>query len=514
MNRLALLLLQLGAITVVLVVTPRGTFDLDRFLVPKEVVLHTTAVLAGIFALRRMVFSRVDWMLVGFLALTALSAAFATNPWLGIRGATISASAVVLFWVGRALRDAGFARPLLNTLAFAVVLAAVTALLQAYGLEIDLFPRSRAPGGTLGNRNFVGHAAAFGMPLVLLAALRGRRFLFGATGVLIVMGTLVLTRSRAAWLAFALSMTVFLVAAIVSRSVPWRRFAFVLLFAGAGVALALLLPNALRWRSENPYLESVQGVVNYEEGSGRGRLIQYTRSLRMAAAFPILGVGPGNWPVMYPEYAARRDGSMNGSEPGTTFNPWPSSDWIAFVSERGFAAALLLAAAFATVFFRGARRPPVVAVPEPEPDVAPVPPVTEPGEERLGRPVLLATITAALIAGAFDAVLLLPLPSFVVWTAMGVLWVPASARPRRIVAFLVLLVSVVGAARSVAQLTAMEIYATHGDRSSLERAARIDPGNYRVRMKLARKGRCEHAIAAQELLPSAEAAKAAARRCR
>ena len=487
-------IVQLGAIAVVLAVTPREAFDLDRFLVPKEIVLHATALIAGVLALRRVALSRIDWLLAGYLALSAASAIFATNVWLGMRAAALSASAVLLFWVARALREEGRGRAVVNALAFAVVLAAATALLQAYGVELTIFPRSRAPGGTLGNRNFVGHAAAFGLPLVLLAVLRARRFVFAVPGVAIVFASLVLTRSRAAWLACAVSLAVFFVAMLVSRAVPWKRLTAIALVALAGVAAALVLPNALRWRSDNPYLESVQGVVNYEEGSGRGRLVQYAHSLRMAAAHPILGVGAGNWPVRYPEYAARNDGSIDPSESGTTFNPWPSSDWVAFVSERGFAATALLGIALVLLFVRGWTQLRT--------------------EEGLEAAALLATITAACVAGAFDAVLLLALPSFVVWTALGVLSrQPPAVHRQPIATILLALIALLGAARSTSQLIAMEIYSTRGDRASLESAAAIDPGNYRVRLRLARKGRCEHALAARELFPNAGAAKAAARRC-
>ena len=78
--------------------------------------------------------------------------------------------------------------------------------------------------GTLGNRNFVAHIAAFGLPLVLLAALRARtggRFFVASIGVMIVTASLVLTRSRAAWLAFAAMLLVFLIALVVSP--PVRR---------------------------------------------------------------------------------------------------------------------------------------------------------------------------------------------------------------------------------------------------------------------------------------------------
>src|SRR5881398_878863 len=98
------------------------------------------------------------------------------------------------------------------------------------------------------------------------------------------------------------------------------------------------------------------GVVNYEQGSGRGRLVQYEHSLAMAAHHPIFGVGPGNWAVDYPNHAARNDPSMSDSEGGMTFNPWPSSDWVAFVAERGLAATVLLALALIGVVVGVLRR--------------------------------------------------------------------------------------------------------------------------------------------------------------
>ena len=154
------------------------------------------------------------------------------------------------------------------------MLAAVTALVQAYGIWLPFFAETRAPGGTLGNRNFVGHAAAFGLPLVLLAALRGRRL--APFGVAIVTAALILTRSRAAWIAAA-AVAVIFIAGMIWRAPLWRRLGVVALFAIAGAVAALVIPNTLRWRSDNPYLDSVKGVTAYEQGSGRGRLVQYQR---------------------------------------------------------------------------------------------------------------------------------------------------------------------------------------------------------------------------------------------
>ncbi len=517
-ERLALRCLQFGAVAAALVVSTRTVFDLDRFFVPKELVLHLTAVLAGLLTLRAMFrarFTRIDWLLAGYLMLGVLSAAMATNRWLALRALTLSASALALFWVARELRDAGLARPILSALALAVVVAAATSLLQTYGVETVFFSQNRAPGGTLGNRNFVAHAAAFGVPLLFFLALgaRHRRArLLGSAGVMMVTAVLVITRSRAAWLAFAVVLVVMLLGVLLSPTLrrdgqTWKRLLRTAAVTIVGVAAALAIPNTLHWRSGNPYLESMKRVADYQGGSGHGRLVQYGQSLLIAIRHPLFGVGPGNWPVQYPAHAARNDPSMNESEPGMTSNPWPSSDWVAWLVERGIPAVALLALAFLGIAKSGLRQLFSAR------DV----------EQGLCAVALLGTVAAALMAGLFDAVLLLAFPALVVWTAAGALFVDDEVvapvtRPaaQRLVLIVVIVMAGLGAFRSARQLMAMEIAATHGDRLSLTRAARLDPGAYRMQLRLARMGgrqRCEHARAARSLFPNAQAAIDAARGC-
>ena len=511
-ERLALRALQLGAIAVVVAVSTRHIFDLDRFLIPKELALHATALLGAMFgwrAIRRLTLTRIDALLLGYLLLGAISALLATNRWLGIRAFAVSVSAVLVLWVAR-----GLGPRVLNGLSLAVVLVAVTSLLQAYGVYTHLFAINRAPGGTLGNRNFVAHAAAFGLPLVILAAIRAKRFLLVSGGVAIVFAALVLTRSRAAWLASAAMLLIFFVAIVAAPPLrrdgqTWRRIFGILLFATAGVAAALVIPNSLHWTSANPYLESVKGVADYEKGSGHGRLIQYRNSLMMAVRHPLFGVGPGNWPVEYPRHVKRGDRSLDPSDPGMTFNPWPSSDWMAFLAERGIAATVLFALALLGIFAAAFRR--LRAAPD--------------AEQGLLAATLLATLAAAGVAGMFDAVLLLALPSLIIFAAIGALWpvaVPGpvlaepSGTPSPVIAML-MIVAALATYRSTAQIIAMEIFATQSDRASIERAASIDPSNYSAQMRLARRGtrkqRCEHALIARGLFPLAQAARDVSRFC-
>jgi hypothetical protein len=272
------------------------------------------------------------------------------------------------------------------------------------------------------------------------------------------------------------------------------------------VAAALLLPNTLEWKSDSPYLESVRGMVNYQQGSGKGRLVQYGNSLRMMTTNPILGVGPGNWSVEYPRYASRSDPSMSNTDDGTTANPWPSSDWVAFAAERGAPAAMLLALFFIALLGLAAWNTRVARG----------------ADALLGALALAATVIVTLVVGSFDAVLLLAPPALFVWSLLGALAEPASPtaqrRPvsegvRRWLGPAVLAFGVLAAARGATQIAAMKVANGTSKTGALSRASQLDPGNFRVRMHLAEAykeaGHCERARPeardARELLPMAEA---------
>jgi O-antigen ligase len=328
---------------------------------------------------------------------------------------------------------------------------------------------------------------------------------------------LVLTRSRAAWLGAAAVLVVFGIGWLLSGPVRRHgrtalRLSLLLLFAGAGVAATILAPNTLRWRSENPYSDTAADLVNYQEGSGRGRLIQYQTSMRIAVDHPVLGAGPGNWSVVYPRFAQRGDPSMDPRVAGMTSNPWPSSDWAAFASERGLLAMALLLAVFAGLGIAGLLGA-VRAADE---------------NQGLAAIALGATVAAVLVVGAFDAVLLLALPALLVFTTMGALAAELperKARPlpgglRWVLGLLLLIGAGGGAVRSSAQIAAMALYES-GDRASLVRAAQLDPGSYRIRVRLARAytarrdcaRRRDQVAAAKALYPEAEV-PVRVRRCR
>ena len=215
-ERAALVVLQVGAVAVVVAAAVYKQFELDRFFIPKELVLHVVATLAALCCLtsaRALRLSRVDQLLGLFLAIGLVSSLFATNWWAAGRAVALSLSGATCFWCARTVARAGLARWLIATLALAGVVGALTALLQAYGLRIDAFSLNRAPGGTFGNRNFMAHLCVIVFPALLLSTLRAessRAFGWWSAALAAVGAALVLSRSRAAWLALIACVVVML----------------------------------------------------------------------------------------------------------------------------------------------------------------------------------------------------------------------------------------------------------------------------------------------------------------
>jgi O-antigen ligase len=521
-NRLARYSLELGLLAVVLAALPYKLFELDRYFVPKELVLHAVALTIGaalIVRRRPAGLDMTDALLAFFLVWSGVSALFATNHWVAQRAFGISVSSALVYWGARKIGAMGGYRPLLVVAALATVCAAATALAQAYGVDTDYFSQNRVPGGTFGNRNFVAHIAAIGLPALVWSTVTARRptgGLLGSLGAAVVAAALVLSRSRAAWLAVAACVIVLFIPLIVSRKYWDRkrvggRFARLVLAMTIAGTVATILPNTLNWHSESPYLDSARGMVNYKQGSGRGRIAQYRNTLNMSRANPVFGVGAGNWPVRYVKFAPANDLSI--AEDGMTANPWPSSDWVAFVSERGFVAAVALLAVFASLFFGAFREWSELAD----------------GDAVLLRLVLAGTVVAAMVVSAFDAVLILAAPALLVWTILG-----ASSGPRRsgrtftfssrtaaIASVALMLTVLASAVRSGAQVMSMTSVAQGGRTAGWVAGAAWDPGSYRINLKvaelLARRGRCniagEYARRAASLFPNAPGAKRAVRRC-
>jgi O-antigen ligase len=402
---LATVLLQIGLVGGVLALLPGGSWlDLDRFEYPKELVLNACALAAAacaLVAVQRAAIYKRDLPLLGFIALGLLSTLGAPNRWLAWRALAVSISSFAVYQVARLSASRGHATRLFAVAAGSAALVALMVCLESYGVIRPI--ALRAPGGTLATRNQAGHFLVLALPLVcfLVARVRGRVwFALGVAGIVILAAAIVLTRSRAAWLA-ALGWI-----GIGWPLLRWRRpqlcdgfararIAWMVVAALGGVLLVAVLPPQLQWSSRTPYADTLARLIDYQHGSGHGRLLQYRATLAMAAAHPILGTGPGNWALAYPTYASPHDPTYQ--PPALWQTPaHASSDWLGFAAERGWFALGLLVA------FLVLRAP--------------------------CHFLAYSTLFVLAIMGAFDALLQLALPAYTVFAMLGAC-APAGERP-------------------------------------------------------------------------------------
>jgi hypothetical protein len=409
--RMASMLLQLGVVVCVMMVIPfEGTFFFDD---PKALVANLVGLVAAglcLMSTRSVAIDRTDLLLGLFLVASIVSATFAaTERWEALRAVGLTISGAAVFWSARYLAGRGQRRAQLDALAIAIVLVAVTVLIDAFGYGLD-FPHASSKG-TQGNRNWAAHLLVLGLPLLALLSLAGQttgRRVMGLGALVVCAAAVVLTRSRAAWIAAALG-TAFPLVLIAAKS-AWSRDSPRTARCGAalgallaGVFLAVVVPTGLQWSSPHPYLESAEAIAAYNQGSGRARLKQYRRSLAMAGDHLVVGVGPGNWRIAYPSYYPKK------TQPGLWYPRRGNSDWIVLVAERGAPATILFVASVVSLAI-GCWKSSVSRSGSP------------PSWERTLEPLCaIAVVTTMAIVGSLDTVLQLAAPTMIFFLAIGAL---------------------------------------------------------------------------------------------
>src|SRR5690606_7750371 len=132
-------------------------------------------------------------------------------------------------------------------------------------------------------------------------------------------------------------------------------------------------------------------------------------------------------------------------------------------------------------------------------------------EDAHAAAALVGLLVAALVAGSFDAVLLLAAPSFLVWTATGLL-LPEPVGPsrptpapgggrRRAVRWGLVLATLALLREAGARTAAIALSGGGDDRGDLRGAALLAPGEHRLQILLAERGDCDAARRAAALLP-------------
>lgn len=490
-SRAATAILAMSCLAAVVLVIPSAIgLGYDRFAMPKELLVAIAPLLAGVLALlgpAPLRVTRTGAALVGFLVASAAGLALADNQTLAWRAFAVSAGGVVAFLTARRLAASGHRRTLLFAVGAAAVVGAGSVLLEAHGLIPAVSMSGTGPGGTEGNRNYMAHVCVAALPLLLFAAGRRRGRIVSVSALLVVAMALVLSRSRGAWLAGGTALVASVALFQIMRT-GRPRVAVALLVCALAAAAAIIVPNQLRWTSDDPFLDTLGAMTDHRRGSGRGRVIQYRNTLAMIAEAPVLGVGPGNWSLAYPAHASRDDPSyqQHGIQP---VNRMPSSDWLGLVAERGALGALCIAAAallIAAGTWRALRG-------------------DSSADGQLAA-VCLASLAGVAVAGAVDAALLRPTPLLIVAVLAGATAPPDRAllelpRPwvRALAAALTVAALCIGLRLYPVAEATMHRWRYHalGGVEHMERAASATPDDFRLQLILALDwldlGRCDRA---------------------
>jgi O-antigen ligase/tetratricopeptide (TPR) repeat protein len=252
---------------------------------------------------------RRDPLLLG-ACLFALSAVVSTtcslNPRTSWRGEAQSFAGLqtllaylAVFLAARALGRPPAARRLLFAVVPVTAVVVAYALVQWLGLDplswegLSVFAGHRRPFSTLGHPNFLGAYLALALPLIAFFALRAFADRGYLAGILLVglgltsVGVLVLTFSRAAWLAAGCAWAVLVVGWFLAGR---RRAAAVLVGLGAVVGAAFLVVAFTHTLDDRLGISLRERLIHLDSGAGRWEMWQAAWALFRER--PWVGWGP------------------------------------------------------------------------------------------------------------------------------------------------------------------------------------------------------------------------------
>ena len=300
------------------------------FLVPKFAALELLASLGFLaFALSRAEPSAVSWSRAirrGALAVLGTS----SLAWVGALrhapGAPYALDALArwaaLFGIASGTMVISQARPrVLQAVTVAAAVVASVGLLQHFELVHLSLPVFSTPGSTFGNRNMAAEVMAMALPCGLgaLACARSDARAMTLAAMALELVFLAVTRTRGAWLGATLGLGT---ALILARR-QWPRTSVA---AGATAVVVAVFATALPGRP-NPHdagdskrysriADVLHDSFDPHGAALRTRIGLWRRTLEMIRDNPLLGVGPGNWPVTFPRYAepgAMEDGVLTAT---------------------------------------------------------------------------------------------------------------------------------------------------------------------------------------------------------
>jgi O-antigen ligase/tetratricopeptide (TPR) repeat protein len=368
--KLNLVILAVGAIIVVPLLTLRSTLDpalTPQFLGWAAVSFVLCLVLLAQVSVK---LSEADWgilkravfpVFLGYFLASVISLAQAVNLTEGIYEVLkIAVSAVFLLSATHVLlrRTDGIA-----TVTKAVVAVAVTVSLIGL-LQFLRYGAADRPGysllnGTMGHKNLFASGLFLLLPFCLYTVLtsRGIWSIAGIISMALMPPLIILSRSRAVWLALLVTVPVGIVVLRVLRQIKpatplqTRRRNLCIIASVVVGAVLISIPLAVSHSQPDSLKDFVAAATSAE--SLFERISVWRKTAEMIRDHALWGVGAGNWTIVFPSYGLLQEGPSDWLK--TAFVVRPHNDFLWVWSEVGTLGFLLYAATFVIPLFYAIR---------------------------------------------------------------------------------------------------------------------------------------------------------------
>ena len=216
----------------------------------------------------------------------------------------------------------------------------IIAICQYYHLGFDMMPQAVVPYGTMANKNLLCSALFLITPMILFGWFKSSGFwkwVF-VVSIALVLYVVVIGRTRAVWVAFAISIIVTTIITFAFRNRmnlssrgKFSKFIRILSVVTVLILVVSIAFLTLSFCNFGGAFDKVCSHINTSDSSLRLRFILWERSLQIVADNPLLGCGIGNWKinVLYYGYEGLR------SKLGKVFFQRPHNDFLWVLSETG-----------------------------------------------------------------------------------------------------------------------------------------------------------------------------------
>ncbi|MGH1363247.1 MAG: O-antigen ligase family protein [Calditrichia bacterium] len=292
--------------------------------------------------------SPLVYLILSFFALQLLSSIWAVNSMEAlIEVAKLGLLICVFFLSIVFLQKKNSLLFLCHGLAVLAILLSFMGICQYYQLGFTGIPGHFLIYATLVNKNLFASALVLLLPFLFYSAIvhRGSGSILSMAGILLSSIAVGLAHSRAVWIALAILTAIVATGFILrlpkaeftekAQAILRKRMVLVLSLTLLACTLTAMLN--LYGRATPTYASDAARTAVTATRSLDERRQLWTKSFDMIAEQPIIGVGAGNWKIMFPRYSG---GNMRSAEGSVQFVR-PHNDFIWVASETGIIGLLL-----------------------------------------------------------------------------------------------------------------------------------------------------------------------------